>query len=129
MCLELNREDPGPCPVPAEHTLATLKELRSHPVRGAAWVLEHAGEPRGYAFLIHFWSNELGGEICTVDEIYVRPEYRGQGHGRSLFEKLLREARHVAIDLEVTPANARARKFYESMGFLPLKNAHMRVRF
>lgn len=128
MCLELNREDPGPRPVPASHTHRTLAELRAVPTRGQAWVC--GPEPVGYAFLISFWSNELGGEILTVDELFVRKEHRCGGLGRALFEMVLAQKhRYVAVDLEVTPANARAHALYESLGFRPLKNRHLRVRF
>lgn len=127
MCAALNREDPGPRPVPEAHTRRTLTELRKNPARGQAWVCGRV--PSGYAFLASFWSNELGGEICVIDEVYVRPEARGQGHGRALFTKLLTERRHVALDLEVTPANQKARAFYESLGFRPWKNQAMRIRF
>jgi hypothetical protein len=31
---------------------------------------------RGYALLIPYWSNELGGTLLYVDEIFVIPEAR-----------------------------------------------------
>ena len=122
-------EDPGVRPVPPEQTRRTLAELRKNPVRGQAWVCGSGAEPAGYAFLIYFWSNEVGGEICTIDEVYVKPEARGRGLGRALFAKLIAEKNYPSLDLEVTPANARARAFYEGLGFSPLKNQHMRLRF
>ncbi len=133
LCLALNREDPGPRPVPAEHTRATLNRFRSEPTRGRALALEIGGRVEGYCFLASFWSNELGGEICTIDELYVNPAHRGRGYSRQLFFDLMAgcqlwDRRPVAFDLEVTPDNLRARKFYESMGFRPAKNTHMRFR-
>jgi GNAT superfamily N-acetyltransferase len=122
-------EDPGVRPVPPEQTRRTLAELRKNPVRGQAWVCGSGTEPAGYAFLIYFWSNEVGGEICVIDEVYVKPGSRGKGHGRALFTKLIGEKKFPALDLEVTPANGRARAFYEGFGFAPLKNQHMRLRF
>lgn len=134
MCRDLNREDPGPKPVPEAHTLRTLEELRKNPLRGGALVLEADGGIAGYAFLISFWSNELGGEICVLDEFYVRPNHRGQGYGTLLIQGLLQKSplwprAYVAVDLEVTPQNLRSRAFYSKMGFLPAKNTHMRYRF
>ena len=134
MCLQLNREDPGPKPVPASHPRATLQTLRKDPVRGVALVLELAGKVEGYAFLIGFWSNELGGVICTLDEFFVNPSHRGQGHGEELLRNLVEKKNlwpqpYVAVDLEVTPDNSRAKAFYTRMGFKPAKNTHMRVRF
>jgi GNAT superfamily N-acetyltransferase len=71
--------------------------------------------------LIAFWSNELGGEVCDVDELFVTREQRGRGHGRSLFAAItnagLWPSPVVALALGVTPANARARRLYEQLGF------------
>jgi GNAT superfamily N-acetyltransferase len=130
----LFREDPGPRPVPPEHTRRTLARFRAEPARGRALVLEVGARVEGYCLLASFWSNELGGEIATVDELYVSPAHRGQGHSRRLLSALLAgselwDRQAVAFDLEVTPGNARARNFYESLGFKPAKNTHMRRRF
>ena|SRR3989338_6572434 len=133
MVRELYREDPSPEPVPDEHTRRTVAALRAEPARGRGVVLEIEGRVVGYALLISFWSNELGGEVCMIDELYVRPAHRSRGHGRALIEALtsgtpLWPSRPVAIDLEVTPGNSRARALYSSLGFSPAKNAHMRFR-
>jgi len=121
MCLQLYHEDPGPLPVTAEHMRTTLAELRRSPFRGRVVVLEVGGELAGYALLIAFWSNELGGEICEVDEIFVLPEHRGRGFATSLFSAIddgeLLFTRVPAIELIVTPANSRARDLYERVGF------------
>ncbi len=134
MCTELNREDPGPKPVPPEYTRRTLALLRSEPMRGGVYVLELQGKVEGYAFLISFWSNELGGEICTIDEFFVRSGLRSRGHGREFLSQLIARGplwprNAVALDLEVTPDNHRARSFYSSLGFRAAKNTHMRLRF
>lgn len=122
MCLALNREDPGEQRVSAAQVLRTLTALREQPTRGIAVVLERAGARVGYALLIAFWSNEIGGEICCVDEIYVAPEARGQGHCSALIEALahaegLWPGSAVALALEVTPRNARALALYQRLGF------------
>ena len=119
---QLYAEDPSPTPVPGSHTLATLARLRAEPVRGRVVVLEVDEQLEGYAFLISFWSNELGGEVCEIDELYVSRAARGQGHSTRLLDGLasrtlpwFRDA--VALALEVTAANARARRLYERLGF------------
>jgi ribosomal protein S18 acetylase RimI-like enzyme len=129
----LYREDPSPDPVPDEQLLRTLRALRDEPVRGRAIVLEVDGECVGYALLISFWSNELGGEIANIDELYVAPDHRGRGAATRLVEQLSRGQLWgkvpVAIDLEVTPDNHRARALYERLGFAAAKNTVMRRRF
>jgi ribosomal protein S18 acetylase RimI-like enzyme len=83
--------------------------------------LEIEHQLSGYALLIAFWSNELGGNICEVDELFVVPERRNQGHGKSLFEAIsergLWPTPIAGIALGVTPGNVRARRLYERLGF------------
>jgi len=47
-----------------------------------------SGRTVGYALLISFWSNELGGEVCNIDELSVASEYRGRGLATALIEQL-----------------------------------------
>src|SRR5688572_11259622 len=121
MCAELNREDPGPEPVPREQMRPTLAVLRREPFRGRAVVLELDGRVVGYALLIAYWSNEFGGELCEVDEFFVSSDYRNRGHGRSLFDVLERgelwPSSLAAVSLGVSPNNSRARRLYEGLGF------------
>jgi diamine N-acetyltransferase len=128
----LYREDPSPDPVPDEQLLRTLAALREAPVRGRAIVLQGDGACVGYALLVSFWSNELGGEVANVDELYVAPGHRGRGAATRLVEQLSRGELWgrvpVAIDLEVTPDNHRARALYERLGFTAAKNTVLRKR-
>ena len=132
MCAGLNAEDPGPSPVPPANMRRTLRALRDEPVRGRAVVLEEQGRVGGYALVISFWSNELGGNVDVIDELYVEPAQRGQGHASRLIEALAAgtppvAARAVALALEVSPGNVRARRLYERLGFQG-KNLSMRRR-
>ncbi len=117
----LYEEDPSPDPVSLENITRTLLALRERPERGRAIALELDGAVRGYALVIAFWSNELGGEVAIVDELYVAPDARGRGHGSEFFAGLAGGAAwappSVALSLETTPANARARRLYERLGF------------
>lgn len=121
MCLALYREDPSSEPGPPPNIHATLTALRSQPSRGRAVVLEAEGRVVAYALLIAFWSNELGGEVCDIDELYVVPELRSRGYGSSLFDAIERAViwpeRPVAMALVVNQDNTRARGLYERLGF------------
>jgi len=78
----------------------------------------------GYALLVSYWSNEFGGEVCAVDELYVNPEFRSRGHGASLFEGIERgdswPGPVAALALGTTPGNTRARRLYERLGFVSI---------
>jgi GNAT superfamily N-acetyltransferase len=120
MCLGLYREDPGPLAGDARHMRETLATLRREPWRGRAVALDVGRQVVGYALLVAFWSNELGGDVCEVDELYVTPDFRGRGHGAALFEAIERgdvwPAPVVAVALGITPGNTRARRLYERLG-------------
>lgn len=42
-----------------------------------------------------YWLNELGGEICNIDEIYVHPNARNQGHGGYKADRRSRSTLHT----------------------------------
>jgi GNAT superfamily N-acetyltransferase len=133
MVARLYEEDPSERPVPAESARRTLETLRAEPVRGRVVVLDESGVPRGYAFLIAFWSNELGGETCEIDELFVEPALRGSGHASALIRSLALGTGPwprvpVALCLQVSPANARARALYARLGFSAWSNAMMVAR-
>jgi GNAT superfamily N-acetyltransferase len=116
-----------------EQGLSTLQRLHAEPIRGLAVV--HGGDIgiEAYALMCSFWSNELGGEVCIVDELYVAKLARGRGLATRFIKGLLRRElpwfeNAVAVELEVTPDNQRARALYQRLGFAAYKNALMRVR-
>ena len=122
MCLALYAEDPGLWPLPPDSMRRTLGALRDEPLRGRAVVLERDGRIGGYALIISYWSNELGGHLDVIDELYVDADLRGAGHATRLIEALAAGAASlganaIALALEVTPDNVRARRLYERLGF------------
>lgn len=120
MCLGLSVEDPGGLPMTSEKVVRTVQELQAHPDKGQIMLFEtEVGEVVGYAILIHFWSNEFGGNITTIDELYVRAAWRGQGIATAFMQQLekIRLAGAVALQLEVLPGNVRAQQLYKKLGF------------
>jgi ribosomal protein S18 acetylase RimI-like enzyme len=125
-------EDPGTKPMGARDIARTLRTLHQQPVRGRAVVVVAGGVVVGYALLCSFWSNELHGEVCTIDELYIAPTHRSRGLGSKLVQGLAQRAlpffkRAVAFELEVSPRNLRARALYERLGFVARKNATLRL--
>lgn len=57
---------------------------------------------------------------ASVDDVFVKPEYRNRGTGRALLQSVQAWAQERGADgisLQVAAANARGRKFYEDLGF------------
>lgn len=124
LCAKLYAEDPSENPnSPPPIIEKTLAVLFAQPLRGKAVVLIQNHEICGYALLMAFWSNEFGGEIAIVDELYILPAFRQQGHATQLFTtlqtptNLLWPNQPRAIFLEVRPSNQRAMAFYQCLGF------------
>lgn len=59
-----------------------------------------------------------------LEELYVVPEHRGEGHGRALLETALsvaRERRATSVELGTALSDVPARRLYESFGFTNLE--------
>jgi ribosomal protein S18 acetylase RimI-like enzyme len=98
----------------------TLHQLQTYPETGTILVFETSQSVVvGYSILINFWSNEYGGNILVIDELYLSPDWRGQGIGSAFFEFLIRTRFNnwVGLELEVLPYNAQALRLYEKIGF------------
>jgi ribosomal protein S18 acetylase RimI-like enzyme len=77
-------------------------------------------EPFGLAQVRLFRSMWSDGLQATLDELYVAPDRRGEGHGRKLLEatiELARERGAVSIDLNTSEDDTAAMALYESAGF------------
>jgi GNAT superfamily N-acetyltransferase len=111
-------------PMTAEKIAATAVKFEAEPARGKVYIFEKQGEIAGYAIVVFFWSNEYGGEILIIDELFVVEKFRNHGIGTSFFDFLKKEFKEVAVawELEVTKENKGALELYERLGFKKHKN-------
>ncbi|HVL01956.1 MAG TPA: GNAT family N-acetyltransferase [Dongiaceae bacterium] len=125
LILALYAED-GYAPMTTEKIARTFNELLQRPDKGGIHLGEVEGKVVAYAILIHYWSNEYGGNIATLDEIYTVPDWRGQGIASHFIDYLIQQPglNPVAIQLEVTPDNLQAIAFYRKRGFVAADNRH-----
>lgn len=94
------------------------------PRRGALLLASEAGADIGVAALSYTWTLERGGKVAWLDELYVVPGRRGEGIGRTLLRRALREARAQgcrALELEVVRGHGRAANLYLREGFTDLR--------
>lgn len=88
-----------------------------------AHVAEADGQPAGFAVWFLSYSTWAGRHGIYLEDLYVRPQWRGGGHGRALLAELARicVARGYArLEWWVLDWNTPARGFYESLGAVPM---------
>lgn len=127
MMMDLYSEDSGGKEISGKNLEKTINELAAHPEKGSIVVVESDGVVAGYAILINFWSNEYGGNILWLDELYVGSDFRNKRIGTAFIEHLIenRPNDSVAIRLEVFPSNEKARALYKRIGFQECRNNHL----
>jgi GNAT superfamily N-acetyltransferase len=62
------------------------------------------------------------GKCAYLMNVYVRPEYRGQGYGRQIVTWLVDQARQRGITKIYLEASECARKMYRELGFKEMKD-------
>ena len=83
-----------------------------------AHVAEEDGQAVGFALWFLSYSTWLGRHGIHLEDLYVKPERRGRGHGRALLAELARicvERGYGRLEWSVLDWNAPARRFYESL--------------
>ncbi|MBI5002519.1 GNAT family N-acetyltransferase [Candidatus Woesearchaeota archaeon] len=123
----LFHEDPTPQGMSDEKIKRTIRTLLKYKEKGTIMVFESGKEIIGYSILINFWSNEYGGNIVYIDELFVKKEWRGKGVATNFIQYLVKKKvnKAVSLFLEVTPQNKAAEELYKRRGFSIHKNKRM----
>jgi N-acetylglutamate synthase len=94
-----------------DHLLSIVGAIR---LPAAFATLSVAGEPVGYAYC------GVDRGLAEIGSVMIHPGHRGQGHGRSLMQALMRFAAGegaTSVFLQVAETNATARQLYRAIGF------------
>jgi GNAT superfamily N-acetyltransferase len=78
----------------------------------------------GFALFFHNYSTFLGRPGIYLEDLFVQPENRGQGHGKALLLALARLAVERGcgrLEWSVLDWNESAIRFYESLGAVSMK--------
>lgn len=118
-------------PIPQSHIEKTFDLLLQGSPFALGYILEHDGKPCGYALLARTWSQEAGGEVIWIEEIYVLPEFRSLGLGKEFFAFLEKAFAGKAkrFRLEVEKENEKAVRLYKSLGFEFFEYDQMKKEF
>lgn len=127
MTREFYRSDAVLHTIPDEYICKTFNLLIAGSPYAEAFIFEQNGETAGYALLAFTYSNEAGGMVLWIEELYILPEFQGHGFGKELMtyiEKTYKD-QVVRIRLEVEKSNQRAVQLYRKMGFANLDYSQM----
>lgn len=116
-------------PVPYSHLEATFNELMtSSPFLDACKII-YNNTTVGFALFAITYSQEAGGKVLWLEELYIKEEYRNLGIGKKFFDELFAKlpSDFKRIRLEVEEENKGAVKFYKRLGFnwLDYKQMHI----
>lgn len=98
-----------------------------HP-KAEVLIAEWEDQPVGFALFFHTFSTFLGQPGIYLEDLYVRPEFRGKGIGKSVLMHLARLAQLRGcgrLEWSVLNWNEPSIGFYESLGARRLENWSM----
>jgi GNAT superfamily N-acetyltransferase len=81
------------------------------------------GEPVGFALYFHNFSTFLGKPGIYLEDLYIKPEFRGKGFGKKLLAHLAKLAIELGcgrLEWWVLDWNEPAINFYKSLGAQPM---------
>jgi len=84
---------------------------------------EEDGKAVGFALFFHNFSTFKGRACLYLEDIFIRPNYRGKGYGKTIFQKLASiavERKCDRFDWAVLNWNTPSIEFYKSLGAVPM---------
>jgi GNAT superfamily N-acetyltransferase len=87
-------------------------------------IAEEEGMPAGFALFFHNYSTFLAQPGIYLEDLFVKPEYRGRGYGKALLARLAQIARdrHCGrVEWAVLDWNEPSIAFYKSLGAHPME--------
>jgi len=100
-----------------------LAEALFGPTRNVEAIIAREGETAvGFALWFHNFSTFVGRRGLYLEDLYIRPGYRGRGHGKALLSHLARLAVERGcgrMEWAVLDWNVRAEGFYRGLGAEP----------
>lgn len=100
-------------------TEESLKESIFENNRAEALLIELDNKVIGYIVYFFNYSTFVGREGLYIEDIYIKPEYRGQGLGKICFEFLVKIAKKYKcqrVEWTCLDWNEPSLKFYKSIG-------------
>lgn len=105
--------------VPAANFEKAFEHMINDGTYFEGFIMEYENRSAGFCAVAKSYSQEAGGIVLWVEDLYVLPEYRSKGLGNELFDFLEKEYgdKIVRMRLEITETNQGAKRLYERRGF------------
>ena len=98
------------------------------PELGFVWMAYDEDGAAGICVISYAISTSMGEVVAKLDDVSVRGDRTGKGIGTELMEQLKEQLRREAvarIDVAVHLDNLEARRFYEKLGFITLREERL----
>lgn len=102
-------------PIPDEYINAGF-DASLDGVYAKAFMFEVDGSVAGYGLISRTFSQEVGGEVCLIEELLVLDDFRRLGIASKFYEFLQCNVPAARYRLEVTETNESAIRLYEQWG-------------
>ena len=114
-------------PIPRAHFEKTAEEALKSGTYAEIYLLEYEGKTAGYGLTARTFSQEAGGQVLWIEELYIREAFRSRGLGREFFAYLEEKntGEIARLRLEVEADNTRAISLYERLGYEVLDYVQM----
>ena len=114
-------------PIPAEYHRRAFAEMMRSGQYLSGYIFTDGDNTAGFAVTNRMMQHEAGGVKVWVEDLYIRPAYRGQGLGSRFLAWLEEQLRGdaVMLRLETEPENERAQELYYRLGYENLNYLQM----
>ena len=114
-------------PIPAEYHRRAFSEMMRSGQYLSGYIFTDGDNTAGFAVTNRMMQHEAGGVMVWVEDLYIRPAYRGQSLGSRFLAWLEEQLRGdaVMLRLETEPENERAQELYYRLGYENLNYLQM----
>ena len=107
--------------VPRSNFEDTFGELMKCSTYAEAFIFEQETEIAGYGLIARTYSQEAGGTVIWIEEIYVKEKFRNKGLGSEFINYVKENIPAKRYRLETEPDNTKAQELYKRHGFSHLE--------